>query len=382
MPTRSSARAARPDRMATTRSLLEAAVALARTRRKADLEDLLEELRIPSISTLPESHDDCLRNARWLRDRFSAMGMRAETVDGLPGRLPVVVADWDGGPAQPHLTVSGHYDVQPVDPIEEWTSPPFEPSVRDGQLWARGAADNKGNHMAAVKAAEHLFAAGGPPINLRFIIEGEEEITGTTLPHYLRTSSAQLRTDAVLIFDSGMDEDGNPTLATALRGLLYTELHAKGAAVDLHSGTYGGVAPNPINTLARVIGELKDRHGHVAIPGFYDHVRDPSDEELTRWRKEEARYVEAVKEFTGAKALEGEEGFLAIERAGSRPTFDANGIVGGVLRECQKTVITARASAKVSMRLVPGQGPAAVLAGPGERARQAATRGAGPEVNT
>ena len=138
--------------MATTRSLLEAAVALARTRHKADQEDLLEELRIPSISTLPESHDDCLRNARWLRDRFSAMGMRAETVDGLPGRLPVVVADWDGRPGQPHLTIYGHYDVQPVDPIEEWTSPPFEPSVRDGQVWARGVADNKGNHMAAVKA--------------------------------------------------------------------------------------------------------------------------------------------------------------------------------------------------------------------------------------
>ena len=229
--------------MATTRSLLEAAVALAQTRRKADLEDLLEELRIPSISTLLESHDDCLRNARWLRDRFSAMGMRADIVDGLPGRLPVVVADWDGRPGQPHLTVYGHYDVQPVDPIEEWTSPPFEPSVRDGQVWARGAADNKGNHMATVKAAEHLFAAGGPPINLRFIIEGEEEITGTTLPHYLRTSSAQLRTDAVLIFDSGMDEDGNPTLATALRGLLYAELHARGAAVDLHSGSSAGWRP-------------------------------------------------------------------------------------------------------------------------------------------
>ena len=177
-----------------------------------------------------------------------------------------------------------------------------------------------------------------------------------------------------------MDEDGNPTLATALRGLLYTELHAKGAAVDLHSGTYGGVAPNPINTLARVIGELKDRHGHVAIPGFYDLVRDPSDEELTRWRKEEARYVEAVKEFTGAKALEGEEGFLAIERAGSRPTFDANGIVGGFVGDGQKTVIPARASAKVSMRLVPDQDPDAVLAGLEKRVRELTTRGVDLEV--
>src|SRR5438552_18218955 len=155
-----------------------------------------------------------------------------------------------------HLTIYGHYDVQPVDPLEEWRSPPFEPAVRDGEVWARGAADNKGNHMATVKAAEHLFAAGGPPINLRFIIEGEEEITGTTLPHYLRTSSAQLRTDAVLIFDSGTDEDGNPTLATPLRGLLYTELHARGAAGDLPSGSFGGVGPHLIAALAGVVGEL------------------------------------------------------------------------------------------------------------------------------
>jgi len=348
--------------MATTRSLLEAAVALARTRRKADLEDLLEELRIPSISTLPESHDDCLRNAGWLRDRFSAMGMRAEIVDALPGRLPVVVADWDGRPGQPHLTVYGHYDLQPVDPIEEWTSPPFEPSVRDGQVWARGAADNKGNHMATVKAAEHLFAAGGPPINLRFIIEGEEEITGTALPHYLRTSPAQLRTDAVLIFDSGMDEDGNPTLATALRGLLYTELHARGAAVDLHSGSFGGVAPNPINTLARVIGELKGRDGHVTIPGFYDAVRKPTPEELAAWKAKDAGYAETVKRMTGARALEGEPGFLALERAGCRPTLDANGFIGGFTGKGAKTVIPAEASAKVSMRLVPDQDWESILA--------------------
>ncbi|TMF28892.1 MAG: M20 family dipeptidase [Chloroflexi bacterium] len=335
MPTRSSAGAARPDRMATTRSLLEAAVALARTRRKADLEDLLEELRIPSISTLPESHDDCLRNARWLRDRFSAMGMRADIVDGLPGRMPVVVADWDGQPGQPHLTIYGHYDVQPVDPIEEWTSPPFEPSVRDGQVWARGAADNKGNHMATVKAAEHLFAAGGPPINLRFIIEGEEEITGTTLPHYLRTSSAQLRTDAVLIFDSGM---------------------------DLHSGSFGGVAPNPINTLARVIGELKGRDGHVTIPGFYEAVRKPTPDELAAWKAKDASYAETVKRMTGARALEGEPGFLALERAGSRPTLDANGFIGGFTGKGAKTVVPAEAWAKVSMRLVPDQDWESILA--------------------
>jgi len=172
--------------MATTQSLNDAAISLARSRRKADLTDLIEELRIPSISTLPERREDCLRNARWLRDRFSAMDMKTEIVDVREGGLPVVSAEWNGRPGQPYLTIYGHYDVQPVDPVEEWKSPPFEPAIRGGHLYARGAADNKGNHLATVKAVEHLFASGGPPINLRFLIEGEEEITGPSLPQFLR----------------------------------------------------------------------------------------------------------------------------------------------------------------------------------------------------
>src|SRR5690348_10562566 len=341
--------------MATTQSTLEAAIALARTRRKQDLDDLIEELSIPSISTLPERREDCLRNARWLRDRFQRLGMTTQIVDVREGGLPVVVADWQGARGKAHLTVYGHYDVQPVDPIDEWKSPPFEPQVRDGELWARGAADNKGNHMVTVKAVEHLFASGGPPINIRFLIEGEEEITGPSLPQYLRANGSKLKTDAVLIWDSGMDEDGHPTLATALRGILYTELRAKGPAVDLHSGSFGGVAPNPINTLARVIGELKDRRGHITIPGFYDAIRPPSDEELAEWKKKDAEYSETVKRMTGANALEGEDGFLALERTGSRPTLDANGFIGGFTGKGAKTVIPAEASAKVSMRLVPDQ---------------------------
>ena len=266
--------------MATTKSVLQDALEAAKANRESDLEDLIEELRIPSVSTLPERREDCLRNAEWLRDRFERLGMKAEIVDVMDGGLPVVIADWTGRPGQPHLTIYGHYDVQPPDPLDEWKSPPFEPEVREGLLFARGAADNKGNHLATVKAVEHLFAAGGPPINLRFVIEGEEEVTGESLPKYLRANGSRLKTDAVLIWDSGMDEDGNPTLATALRGLLYVELHASGPAVDLHSGVYGGVAPNPINTLARIVGELKDRHGHITIPGFYDEVVRPSPEEV------------------------------------------------------------------------------------------------------
>lgn len=348
--------------MATTQSTLDAAISLARSRRRQDLDDLIEELRIASISTLPERRHDCLHNARWLRDRFDAMGMQTQIVDVREGGLPVVVADWQGAAGKPHLTIYGHYDVQPVDPIDEWKSPPFEPAIRDGEVWARGAADNKGNHLTTVKAVEHLFASGGPPVNLRFLIEGEEEISGTSLPQYLHANGAQLKTDAVLIWDSGMDEFGHPTLATALRGLLYTELRAKGPAVDLHSGTFGGVAPNPINTLARVIGELKDRHGHVTIPGFYDAVRPPSPEELAAWKKVDASYQENVKRTTGAKALEGEERYLALERTGSRPTLDANGIVGGFTGRGAKTVIPAEAMAKVSMRLVPDQDVKSILA--------------------
>ena len=361
--------------MATTQSVIDGAISLARSRRQQDLDDLIEELSIPSISTLPERREDCLRNARWLRDRFEKMGMQAQIVDVLDGGLPVVVADWNGAPGKPHLTIYGHYDVQPVDPLDEWKSPPFEPAVRDGHLWARGAADNKGNHMATVKAVEHLFAAGGPPVNLRFLIEGEEEITGPSLPKYLRANGPQLKTDAVLIWDSGLDEFGHPTLATALRGLLYTELRARGPAVDLHSGTFGGVAPNPINTLARVIGELKDRHGHVTIPGFYDAVKPPTSAELAAWKKVDAAYQENVKRVMGAKALEGEEQHLALERTGSRPTLDSNGFIGGFTGKGSKTVIPAEAMAKVSMRLVPDQDWKAILGAFEKRVRELTTPG-------
>jgi acetylornithine deacetylase/succinyl-diaminopimelate desuccinylase-like protein len=348
--------------VATTQVLQEAALARAVAAREADLADLFEELRIPSVSTLPEHRSDCLRNAEWLRDRLARTGMKAEIVEVLKDRLPIVIADWNGMPGKPHLTIYGHYDVQPPDPLDEWTSPPFEPQIRDGVVYARGSADNKGNHMVTVKAVEHLFAAGGPPINLRFILEGEEEISGESLPRYLRANGSKLKTDAVLVWDSGFDEDDHPTLATALRGLLYVELHASGPGVDLHSGMYGGVAPNPINTLARIIAELKDRDGYITIPGFYDSVKPPSDEELADWKRKDKRYQEAMLKLSGAPALEGEPGFLALERTGSRPTLDANGILGGFTGKGEKTVIPARAFAKVSMRLVPDQDPKVMLA--------------------
>jgi acetylornithine deacetylase/succinyl-diaminopimelate desuccinylase-like protein len=290
------------------------------------------------------------------------MGADARVVDVLDRGLPVVIADWDVAPDSSHVTIYGHYDVQPVDPIAEWISAPFEPSQRDGGLYARGAADNKGPHLSALKALEHLAATVGIPLNVRVIIEGEEEVNGESLPHYLRSHGHEMRTDAVLLWDSVMQPDGSPSLATTVRGILYTELHATAAAVDLHSGLYGGVAPNPINTLARIIGELKDREGHVTIPDFYDAVREPSSGELASWRATDAEYAAALREMSGTRALEGEPDYTMWERIGSRPSLDANGIIGGFTGKGKKTVIPAAARAKVSMRLVPDQDWRVILA--------------------
>ncbi|HEX9097957.1 MAG TPA: M20/M25/M40 family metallo-hydrolase [Candidatus Dormibacteraeota bacterium] len=367
--------------MATTQVLMEAALTRAAAAKEADLADLFEELRIPSVSTLPERRQDCLRNAEWLRARLQRLGFQTEIVDVIKSGLPVVVGEWNGRPGKPHLTIYGHYDVQPPDPLDEWKSPPFEPEIRDGRIYARGCADNKGNHMATLKAVEHLVAAGGPPVNLRFLFEGEEEITGESLPRYLRANGTRLKTDAVLVWDGSFDEEDNPTLATALRGLLYLELHAEGAAVDLHSGTFGGVAPNPINTLARIIGELKDRNGHITVPGFYDSVKAPSSEEVAMWKRKEKGYVEALLEASGARALEGEPEFTAFERTGSRPTLDANGFVGGFTSEGKKTVIPARASAKVSLRLVPDQDPSAIRTAIEKQIQSLTTPGVGIKVD-
>ena len=342
-------------------ALVDSALARAREHRDADLADLVEEVRIPSISALPERRADCRRNAEWLRERLERLGLEAKVIEVVPGQPPLVEAESRRRPGRPHLTIYGHYDVQPPDPLELWASPPFEPEIRGGRLYGRGVADSKANHLAALKAVEHLKAAGELGVDLRFLIEGEEEVSGTALPKYLRDNSRHLETDAVLLWDGGFDEYGRPTLATALRGLLYVELHASGAPVDLHSGTYGGIAPNPANTLARIIGELKGRDGRITIPGFYDAVRDPSAEELRAWREEDARYVAAVKEITGLKVLEGEPDRLALERTGSRPTLDVNGILSGFVEAGQKTVIPASAFAKVSMRLVPDQDWKAIL---------------------
>jgi acetylornithine deacetylase/succinyl-diaminopimelate desuccinylase-like protein len=331
------------------------AIALARAGRAKAEADFAEELAIPSVGTLSRHAADCRRNAEWLVGRFSAMGMDASLYEHGGGH-PTVRADWLGAPGKPLLTIYGHYDVQPPDPLAEWISPPFEAAIRDGAMFARGACDNKGQHLSSLKAAEYAFAAGGPPLNLRFLIEGEEEGGGEVLPHLLKTHAAELASDYLFIHDGTLLQ-----LLTGLRGNLYTEIEVTGAAIDLHSGAFGGLVPNPFNTLAHILAGLKDREGHIPIPGFYDAVREPSPEEVAEWQR--LPYTEElIRRVTGAPALEGEAGYSIFERNFTRPTLDVHGIVGGFTDEGSKTVIPARATAKVSMRLVPDQDPAAILA--------------------
>jgi acetylornithine deacetylase/succinyl-diaminopimelate desuccinylase-like protein len=340
---------------------LDAALQQAREQRQRSQDDLFELLRIPTVSALSEHRADCRRAADWLVDRLRRAGMTAQAVDMIEGGHPVVAAEWLGaGPDRPTLAIYGHYDVQPPDPLEEWTSPPFEPTVRDGILFARGSDDNKGQLMCGVRAAELAFQAGGPPVNLRFLVEGEEEVGGESLPAYLRREADRIPTDYVFIADGQFVAPGLPNLLTGLRGLLYVEVEAEGASADLHSGIYGGVAPNPLNTLSHVIAALKDRDGRVQVPGFYDDVVPPTEEELAGWRQLPVNDDEQ-RAAMGVRALEGEPGFSAVERKWARPTLDVHGIIGGFQGEGQKTVIAARARAKISMRLVPDQDPDRIL---------------------
>src|ERR671935_2150699 len=271
--------------MATLCHMLDKAFDHARQNRRQAEADLIEILAIPSVSSLSRHAQDCRKAAEWTADRLRRMGMEVELVDVVEGGHPVISAEWLEHPGKPTLTIYGHYDVQPPDPMNEWESPPFEPVVRDGRIYARGAGDNKGQYLSGLKAAEYAFAGGGPPINLRFLIEGEEEITGPSLPRFVTQNAERLKTDYLFIADGSFVTKELPSIVTGLRGILYTEIEAVGASADLHSGIYGGVAPNPLNTLAQIIAALKGRDGGITIPGFYDDVRQPHPEELESWKK-------------------------------------------------------------------------------------------------
>ena len=356
---------------------LEDALELARSGREQAESELIELVSIPSISALSRHREDVRSACDWTAGRLRRMGLEVEVAEVLEGGHPVISAEWMGaGAGRPVLAIYGHYDVQPPDPLSEWTTPPFEPVVRNGVLAGRGASDNKGQYLAGLKAAEYAFAAGPPPVNLRFLIEGEEEITGRSLPEFVLSNAGRLRTDYLFIADGQFAAPGLPSLITALRGLLYVEIEAEGAAVDLHSGIYGGVAPNPLNTLAHILSALKGRDGRVTLPGFYDRVRPPSAAELEAWARLPGGEEELLQDMAVA-ALEGEAEFTPAERRWSRPSLDVHGVVGGFIDEGKKTVIPARAKAKVSFRLVPDQDPTEVLEALEAQVRLLTTPGSG-----
>ena len=322
-------------------------------------ESLKELLRIPSISTAPERETDVARAADWLADRLLSVGLDRAEIMPTPGH-PVVYGEWKGaGDAAPTLLVYGHYDVQPTDPDEEWESNPFEPIVRDGNLYARGASDNKGQLFTHVAATEAFFQTlGEPPVNLKFMLEGEEEIGSRHLDGFVKQNADLLTCDVALISDTHMVDAETPAIVTGVRGLAYMEVIVQGPRTDLHSGSYGGVVHNPIQVVAEIMAALHDEDGQVTIPGFYDRVRSLSEverAEIARVPFDEAVFLE---QEVGAPALwAGEAGYTPLERIGARPTLEIHGIGGGFTGEGSKTVIPARAWAKVSMRLVPDQDP-------------------------
>jgi acetylornithine deacetylase/succinyl-diaminopimelate desuccinylase-like protein len=273
-----------------------------------------------------------------------------------PGH-PIVYGEWTDAPGMPTVLIYGHYDVQPVDPLDQWTSPPFEATVRDNELFARGAADDKGQLFAHLKAIEaHLRQTGTLPVNVKILLEGEEEVGSPNLDPFIRQNRDLLSADVVVISDTPMIERGVPSICYGLRGLSYFQIDLRGSKSDLHSGSFGGAVANPAFVLAQVLAQMKDRSGHVKIPGFYDDVLAVTDEERAEIRRlpfNETQYRLDL----GAPRLFGESGFTTLERVWTRPTFEVNGLLAGFTGEGSKTVIPAAAMAKVSMRLVPNQDP-------------------------
>jgi len=315
------------------------------------LEDLKGWLRIPSISTLPEHAGDIRRAAEYAADQLRHIGFEEVQLIQTQNH-PLVYGEWLKAPGKPTVLVYGHYDVQPVDPVELWHSPPFEPTIRGDNLYCRGACDDKGQTMLVFKALESLMMVNGTlPVNVRVLIEGEEEAGGESIDRYVRTYPERLKCDAAFICDTHMLSKEIPTLINGLRGIIYTEVEVRGAKSDLHSGSYGGVAPNPLHTLAIIIAGLKDAEGHIHIPGLYDKVREPSEAEKAFWHDDPLHIKEALLEEMGVSQFTGEAEYPPMERMWGRPTLEVHGIAGGFVGEGAKTVIPAVAKAKISMRL-------------------------------
>jgi acetylornithine deacetylase/succinyl-diaminopimelate desuccinylase-like protein len=335
---------------------MDSAIAYIDANRQRFVDELVDWVRIPSVSSDPQRAPEVKRSAEHLAERLRAL--RAGRVEIWPtAGHPAVFAEWLGAPGKPTLLVYGHHDVQPEDPLAEWVTPPFEPSVRDGRLWGRGVVDDKGQVYIHVKAIESFLAtAGRLPINLKLIVEGEEEVGSAHLDSILRAHATDLAADFVCVSDTAMFGRGIPSLCVGLRGLSYVEVQVEGPALDLHSGSFGGGVLNPVNALSKMISSLHDDSGKVTIPGFYDDVvpltaRERS--EIAGLPFDEAEWLRS----TGAPSTWGEAGFSTLERIWARPTLDCCGIGGGFQGEGAKTIVPARAMAKLSCRLVPNQEP-------------------------
>lgn len=326
----------------------------------ARLESYKDFLRIPSISALPEHAPDVRRAAEWLADTLRGAGLEHVAVEET-GYHPVVYADWVHAEGAPTALIYGHYDVQPVDPLDLWTSPPFEPAVVDGKMLARGAADDKGQvHAHAMAAAAILATRGGFPINVRYVLEGAEESSSEGLEAWLSANRDRLAADVAIISDTGFFEGNIPAITVGLRGLMYAQIDVVGSAVDLHSGSYGGAVPNPANALAGIIAALKGPDGRIRIPGFYDAVVALTDQEQASIA-ELPFDEEAYRQDSHLEGLAGEVGYSTLERRATRPTLDVNGLWGGFQGAGTKTIIPAHAHAKVSCRLVSAQEPADIF---------------------
>jgi acetylornithine deacetylase/succinyl-diaminopimelate desuccinylase-like protein len=320
------------------------------------VDELKQYLAIPSISALPQHAADVRRAAEWTAEELKRVGLQNVRLIETPGN-PVVYGDWLGAPGAPTILFYGHYDVQPVDPVDQWTTPPFEATVRDGEIYARGSADDKGQVFMHIKAVEaHLKQQGKLPLNIKFFIEGEEEVGSVHLDEFVRTHKNELSADVVVISDSPMFDRGIPSICYGLRGLTYFQIDLRGTKSDLHSGSFGGAVANPAMVLSQILAQMKDRGGRIKIPGFYDDVRELSEAERAEWKRlpfNETRYRKEL----GAPRLFGESGYSTLERVWARPTFEVNGLLSGFTGDGAKTVLPATAMAKVSMRLVPDQDP-------------------------
>jgi acetylornithine deacetylase/succinyl-diaminopimelate desuccinylase-like protein len=323
------------------------------------LEELKALLAIPSISALPQHAGDVKRCADWCADEMRRIGLQHVRLVETPGN-PVVYGDWLDAAGAPTILFYGHYDVQPVDPLDLWESPPFEATIRDGEIYARGSADDKGQVFMHFKAVEaHLKQNGRLPVNIKFILEGEEEVGSVNLDEFIRSHKDELGADVVVISDSPMFARGVPSICYGLRGLVYFQIDLRGSGTDLHSGSFGGAVANPAMVLAQVLAQMKDRGGRIKIPGFYDEVVPLQDDERKAWATLPFNEKQYRKDF-GIPKLFGESGYTTLERTWARPTFEVNGLLSGFTGEGAKTVLPAVAMAKASMRLVPNQSPDAI----------------------